>query len=298
VAAVLAGLLVFPDSFLRSMGFAGMAVVTVVVAAAVTLLPAMLVLVGHRISPAKPSATQGGAFARIARGVQRRPLLTAVLAAGVMLLLTVPVAQLRLGQVDARLLPPTTQTRQLHDAIAIHFPQLNQPSTLLVVAADSAQSPGIASLRDRIQGLAHVTSVETVPAGPITVLRAALDEPSHTSAARAAVTAIRAIDTPFEVAVGGDPALLDDYQDMLADRLPYAALVIGLGTLLLLVWFTGSVVLPIKAVLTNLLSIGAALGAVVWVFQQGHFASWLGTERLDATHLSVPVLVGAIAFGL
>ena len=85
-------------------------------------------------------------------------------------------------------------------------------------------------------------------------------------------------------------------------RLPlYWQLIRGdrpVGTLLLLFWFTRSMLLPVKAVLTNLLSIGAALGAVVWVFQQGHLASWLGTEGLDATHLSVPVLVGAIAFGL
>ena len=275
-----------------------MAVVAVVVAAAVTLLPAVLALVGHRITPASPRHREAAGFARIARAVQRRPVLSALVAAGVMLVLAVPVADLRLGQIDARHLPQTSQTRQLHDAIATHYPQLDQPSQLLVVANAAPDTPGVASLHDRIEKLSHVTSVDTVPAGSITLLRAALDEPAHTSAARDAVAAIRAIDAPFEVAVGGDAALLDDYQDMLADRLPYAVLVIGVGTLLLLFWFTGSVLLPVKAVLTNLLSIGAALGVVVWVFQQGHLASWLGTEGLDATHLSVPVLVGAIAFGL
>ncbi len=298
VAAVLAGLLVFPDSFLRSMGLAGIAVVAVVVAAAVTLLPALLALLGRRISPARPRATRAGAFVRIARIVQRRPLLTLALAAGMMLLIAAPVLQLRLGQIDARLLPQATQTRQLHDAIATHYPELDHPSTLLVVADSPADTDGIASLRNRIEELPHVTTVETIPAGPVTLLRTALDAAGHTDAARAAVAAIRTIDTPFEVAVGGDAALLDDYQHMLTRRLPFAVLVIAIGTLLLLYGFTRSVLLPVKAVLTNLLSIGAALGAVVWVFQQGHLASWLGTEGLDATHLSVPVLVGAIAFGL
>jgi RND superfamily putative drug exporter len=298
VAAVLAGLLVFPDSFLRSMGLAGVAVVAVVVAAAVTLLPALLAVVGHRITPAKPRQRHAAGFARIARAVQRRPAFSALVAAGAMLLLAVPVADLRLGQIDARLLPQTTQTRQLHDAIATHYPELYQPSPLLVVADAAQNTPGVALLRDRIEELSHITSVETVPAGSRTLLRAALDEPGHTGAAQDAVAAIRAMDAPFEVAVGGDAALLHDYQEMLADRLPYAVLVIVVGTLLLLFWYTGSVLLPVKAVLTNLLSIGAALGAVVWVFQQGHLASWLGTEGLDATHLSVPVLVGAIAFGL
>jgi RND superfamily putative drug exporter len=298
VAAVLAGLLVFPDPFLRSMGLAGVAVVAVVVAAAVTLLPALLALAGHRISPATVRPGQTGGFARIARAVQRRPLITALAAAAVMLVLAVPVGQLRLGQVDARLLPESTQTRQLYDAIATHYPELNRPAPVVVVAAVPADDPGLATLRERVGALALVSAVETVPAGPVTVLRVYLDQPAHTAAAQDAVAAIRAIPAPFEIAVTGDAAMLGDYRAMLGDRLPYAVLVIALGTLLLLFWFTGSVLLPVKAVLTNLLSIGAALGAVVWVFQQGHLAGWLGTQRLDSTHLSVPVLVGAIAFGL
>jgi RND superfamily putative drug exporter len=130
------------------------------------------------------------------------------------------------------------------------------------------------------------------------LLKATIDQPAQTSAAQNTVAAIRAINTPFDVAVGGDAALLTDYQHMLNQRLPYAIAVTAIGTLLLLFWFTRSLLLPVKAVLTNLLSIGAALGAVVWVFQKGHLASWLGAEGLGATHLSVPVLVGAIAFGL
>lgn len=298
VAAVLAGLLVFPDPFLRSMGLAGVAVVAVVVAAALTLLPALLRLFGRRITPAKAAPGETGAFARIARAVQRRPLLTALMAAGVMLIVTIPVTGLRLGQVDARLLPTGTQTRQLYDAIATHFPELNRPNPVVIVAATPANTPDLDALRGRVAALAHVTGVDTIDAGSVTVLRAALDQPAHTDAARDAVAAIRAIPAQFEVAVTGDAAMLADYRAMLTDRLPYAATLIALGTLVLLFWFTGSILLPVKAIATNLLSIGAALGAVVWVFQQGHLARWLGTEGLDATHLSVPVLVGAIAFAL
>jgi RND superfamily putative drug exporter len=297
VAAVLASLLVFPDPFLRSMGLAGVGVVLVVVAAALTLLPALLRLSGHRISPARPSRSTG-AFAAIARAVQRRPALTALVATGVMVTLALPVPGLRLGQVDARLLPTSTQTRQLHDAIASHFPELDRPNPVVVVASAPADDPGIATLREQIAAVAHVTTVDISPAGPVTVLRAGLDEPAYTAAAHEAVTAIRALPHQFDVAVTGDVALLLDYQAMLAQRLPYAIAVLVAGTLLLLFWFTRSVVLPVKAILTNLLSIGAALGAVVFVFQQGHFASWLGTQGVDAIHLSVPVLVGAIAFAL
>jgi RND superfamily putative drug exporter len=297
VAAVLAGLLVFPDPFLRSMGLAGVAVVAVVVAATLTLLPALLRLLGHHISPAK-AQVKTGVFARIARAVQRRPAITALAATGVMVVLSLPVLDLRLGQVDARLLPTATQTRQLYDAIAADYPDLNRPNPVVIVAAAPVDSPAVTALRERVATVPHVTTVDTDAVGPVTVLRARLDRPSHTDAAHDAVAAIRSIPTPFEMAVTGDTAMLVDYQAMLADRLPYAVAIIALGTLLLLFWFTRSILLPVKAILTNLLSIGAALGAVVFVFQQGHLANWLGTEGVDATHLSVPVLVGAIAFAL
>jgi putative drug exporter of the RND superfamily len=303
VAAVLAGLLVFPDPFLRSMGLAGVGVVAVVVAAAVTLLPALLALAGDRIRPARPPAG-GGRFARIARAVQRRPLLTLLAAAAVVVLLALPVLDLRLAQVDARLLPGATQTRQVYDATVAHFPHLARPDPIVVAVAAAPDDPVVAGLRERIAAVPHVAGVEIegsgggVGAAPVTVLRAAIDVPSHSAAAKRAVEAIRALDSPVEVAVTGDTAMLVDYQNSITDHLPYAVLVIAIGTLVLLFLFTGSVLLPVKAVATNVLSIGAALGAVVWVFQQGHLAGLFGTTRLDATHVSVPVLVGAIAFGL
>ena len=302
VAAVLSGLLVFPDPFLRSMGFAGMAVVAVVVLAALTLLPALLALLGRRVTAAKPAAkpaaVKGGVFAAIARAVQRRPLFTTLIATGVMVVLTIPVLGLRLGQIDARLLPESTQTRSLHDAIAEHFPELNRPNPIIVAAAADTSSAGLVDLRARIDAVPGVTGTELNRTGPTTVLHAFVAEPAHSQTARQAVNTIRALPAPFEVAVTGEAAMLVDYQSMLRDRLPYAIALVLLGTLLLLFMFTGSLILPVKAVLTNILSIGAALGVVVWVFQQGHLAEWFGTVGLDATHLSVPVLVGAIAFGL
>src|SRR5262249_45685457 len=155
--------------------------------------------------------------------------------------LALPVGQLRLGEIDTRLLPPTAQSRQLAEAIATHFPQLNHPSTLLVLADAPADNPGLASLRDRIDALNPITDVETAPMGSVTLIRAVIEESSHSDAARDALAAVRAMPAPFEVLVGGDAALLVDYEEMLGERLPYAVLVIGLGTLLLLFWFTRSV---------------------------------------------------------
>ena len=298
VAVALAGLVVFPDTFLRSMGLAGAAVVLVDMAAALTLLPAILALLGRWIAPAKPH-TGGGVFAAVARAVQRRPVLTLAVTTGAMLVLAAPVLGLRISEGDPRMLPTDTETRQMWDRLTTHFPDQAGPGEIQVVADTTTSDPALRRLQDAIAVLPGVTGVKVQSAGPaLTVLNAKPSAPPEDAAARDTVAAIRALQTPFHVEVTGDAARLADYRAMMTERLPWAVTVVAAGTLLLLFAFTGSVLLPVKAVATNLLSIGAALGIVVWVFQDGHFAAPLGTEGLDYVHLSVPILVGAIAFGL
>jgi RND superfamily putative drug exporter len=298
VAVALAGLTVFPDPFLRSMGLAGAAVVVVDMLAALTLLPALLALVGRRISPAR-ARTGDGVFARVARGVQRRPVLTLLVTAGAMVTLAVPVLDLHLAPGDPRMLPASTQTRQMWDGLTTHFPERTGPSEILVVAEAAGDDPALARLESAVAALPGVTAVEREPAGPgLTVLSATPGAPPDQTAAQDAVADIRALPAPFDVEVTGQAAQLLDYRTMLGERLPWAVALVALGTLLLLFLFTGSSTEPVKAVLTNLLSIGAALGVVVWVFQQGHLAGLVGAEGLGYVNLTVPVLVGAIAFGL
>ncbi|MFI6515001.1 MMPL family transporter [Spirillospora sp. NPDC050679] len=300
VAVALAGLVVFPDPFLRSMGLAGAAVVLADMAAALTLLPALLRRFGHRISPAAPKAGDGGAFARVARGVQRRPLLVLVAAGAAMVTLALPVLGLKISGGDPRLLPDSTTTRQMWNDLTVHFPeQARWSGDIQVLAEAPVDDPGVVGLRERIAAMPGIGEVEAEQvAGGLSVLRAEPRGEAEDAASKDAVLAVRDLKLPFEVQVTGDTARLIDYREMLADRLPWAAAVVAVGTLLLLFAFTGSLLLPLKAVLTNLLSIGAALGVVVWVFQDGHLAGLLGTERLDSVNLTVPVLVGAIAFGL
>ncbi|WP_067491236.1 MMPL family transporter [Actinomadura hibisca] len=299
VAVALAGLVVFPDPFLRSMGLAGAAVVLADMAAALTLLPALLRRSGHRISPAKPKAEGDGAFARIARGVQRRPVLVLVAAGAAMVTLALPVLGLKISGGDPRLLPDSTTTRQMWNDLTVHFPERAHWSGDIQVLADAPLTdPGVAGLRERIAGMPGIGAVEAEQVGGVSVLRAEPRGAAEDAATRDAVEAVRNLPLPFEVQVTGDTARLIDYRQMLSDRLPWAAAVVAIGTLLLLFAFTGSVLLPLKAVLTNLLSIGAALGVVVWVFQDGHLAGLLGSEGLGSVNLTVPVLVGAIAFGL
>ncbi|GIF45483.1 putative membrane protein [Asanoa ferruginea] len=285
VAVALAGLTVFPDPFLRSMGIAGTAVVLLDMLAALTLLPALLALFGKRIKARAPRPASAGVFARLARIVQRRPLVTALTVLAAMLFIAIPVLDMRLAAGDARLLPATTQTRALYDELAVHFPDEVRPDEVSAIVPDAATAT---MLRDQIQTMPGVREVEVSALGNLTLVQADVDQPQQDAVAQA----VR--DLPGDKLAGGDAARLIDYRGMLAERLPWAIALVALGTLVLLFLFTGSIVLPIKAVLTNLLSIGAALGAVVWVFQQGH----LGLAPLDGTNLTVPVLVAAIAFGL
>ncbi|GAB7043379.1 MULTISPECIES: MMPL family transporter [Catenuloplanes] len=280
VAVALAGLMVFPDPFLRSLGLAAAGVVLVNMLAAVTLLPAMLHRWGHRISPA--AASGGRVFARVAARVQRRPLLTLAGSAAVLVVLALPVAGLTIGTGDSRSLPSASATRELDEALARDFPALYGPEPLLVPAS-AADEARIAA----VPGIARTVAENGV-------VRAFPAERASSASTQDAVAALRA--QGFEVA--GQGARLADYRAMLGERAPIAAGLVGLGTLALLFAFTGSILLPVKAVLTNLLSIAASLGVVVWVFQDGHFAWLLGSERLHDTNLTVPVLVAAIAFGL
>ncbi|SNS94677.1 putative drug exporter of the RND superfamily [Asanoa hainanensis] len=288
VAVALAGLTVFPDPFLRSMGIAGTAVVVLDLLAALTLLPALLALFGKRIKPRAPRPAGVGVFARLARLVQRRPAVTALTVLVAMLFLAIPVLDMRLSGGDARLLPASTQTRALYDELVVHYPDEVRPDEVSAVVAAAPDSPAVTTLRDRIQTMPGVREVEVRPIGDESLVQADVDQEHQDAVA----TAVR--DLPVDSLVGGDAARLIDYRAMLGERMPWAIALVLLGTLLLLFLFTGSIILPIKAVLTNLLSIGAALGAVVWVFQWGN----LGLPELDGTNLTVPVLVAAIAFGL
>ncbi|MEV0563302.1 MMPL family transporter [Dactylosporangium sp. NPDC050588] len=290
VAASLLGLAVFPDAFLRSMGLAGTGVVLVNMVAVLTLLPAVLALVGRRVKPAKPR-TGDGVFGRIAVAVQRRPLLTTVVTAAGLLALAVPALDMRLGNSDARALPASTQTRQQHDQLAAHFPELVGPGDIVAVVRASATDPATLRFAERVRAVPGVTKVEVEPlSAAVALVRAAPAHRPETPQGRATVNAVRDVPAPFEVLVTGAAAQLVDYRGMLADYGPLAALVVVAATIALLAAFTRSVLLPVKAVMTSVLSIGAALGVVTLVFQE--------RGDLGMIDLTVPVLVAAIAFGL
>ncbi|GAB3838974.1 MMPL family transporter [Dactylosporangium cerinum] len=290
VAASLLGLAVFPDAFLRSMGLAGTGVVLVNMFAVLTLLPAVLKLTGRRIRPA-PVRTGDGVFGRLAVAVQRRPVLTTVLTAAGLLALAVPALHLRLGNSDARALPSSTQTRQQYDQLVAHYPAFVGPDDILAVVRSPADAAATQQFAERVRGVAGVTAVRVEPvSAAVSVVRATPAHRPETAQGRATVIAVRDVAAPFEVLVTGDAARLVDYRSMLARYGPIAALIVVAATIVLLAAFTRSLLLPLKAVLTSVLSIGAALGVVTLVFQD--------RGDLGMIDLTVPVLVAAIAFGL
>ena len=299
VAVSLAGLVVYQASFLRSLGLAATAVVAVDMLAAITLLPALLTVFGHRISPASASRTKraadGRAFARIATAVVKRPVPVLLAVGAVLLTVAGPTASLRFSTGDARSLPKTYEARQAYDISTAHYPGHGNADPISVLLPAEAR-PTTAYV-DHLRALPGVTgsSAKTYPDGSVLVSLT----PSGTDDGPVASGLVDTIRAERRGAlVTGETAHLVDFRAMLADRLPYAVAVVLIAVLVLLFAFTGSVLIPVKAVLANLLSIGAALGAVVFVFQDGHLASLLGGQGLGALDVTGPPLIIAIAFGL
>ena len=300
VAASLAGLLVFADPFLRSMAYGGGAVVLIDMLAAVTLLPALLGMWGHRIRPAPPRAPSTGLFASVSRVVQRRALLIVVAVAVPLVVAATPFLHARYQQPDAGFLPEGAESRELVETLQARFAPAVWVEPLAVVADAGADQAALDAYARTVAGLEGVRAVGEPRAldGGVHVLEV-LPEGSGTDAAASRLVGdIRSVAAPFPVQVTGDAAELADYQATIRDRLPLAVALVVLATFVLLFLFTGSVVVPVKAIVMNVLSLGATFGALVWVFQDGHLAGLLGAEGSGALDPTVPVLTFAITFGL
>jgi RND superfamily putative drug exporter len=299
VAVSLAGIVVYQASFLRSMGLAATAVVAVDMLAAMTLLPALLTRYGHRIAPAGAGraarrGAEGRGFARIASAVVRRPIPALLGVTGVLLIAAAPAAGLAWTSGDARELPKTSEGRQVYELSLAHFPGHSEADPVTVLLPTGIATTAYAQHLRALPGVVD-SSQKALPDGSL-VVRLTPTGSSDGPVATGLVQTIRAEGQRAKVT--GTSAHLVDFKQMLSDRLPYAVGVVLFSVLLLLFLFTGSVLIPLKAVLTNLISIGAALGAVVWVFQDGHLSGIFDTGRLGALDVTVPPLMIAVAFGL
>jgi uncharacterized membrane protein YdfJ with MMPL/SSD domain len=303
VAIALSSLLLFPQVFLRSMGFGGMAAVLVAMLAALTVLPAMLAVLGHRINalrvPLGRRNTEGQTWARIAHGVMRRPVAVAVGTLAVLALLASPFLRAQFGGIDERVLPAGTESRVVAERVKADFPGGGSDHVAVLVSGADRRVADV--LATQFAGLPHVTgAVVTANRGQSSLVSVAYEGESGGPVARGVVRAIRDVPAPAgaRVLVGGRAAETTDLLDSLQSRLPLMALTAVGATFILLFLAFGSVLLPIKAVLMNAVSIGASFGAVVWVFQDGHLSGLLGFTSTGYVEASQLVLMLAILFGL
>ncbi len=331
VAVALLALLVFPLYFLRSMGYAGIAVVALAASGALVVLPALLAVLGRRVDtlrlplgrrrPAEPG--QGG-WHRIAAAVmRRRPLPIALAVVALLVTLGTPFLRVSFGLPDDRVLPASASSRQVADAVRTGFAG-DSAGPLAVVAtgigsadrrsadidryaASLSGLPDVARVQARTgtyAGGRHIANASPASArfstadGTGTWLQIVPSVEPNSPAGEDLVARVRALAAPFPVQVGGPAARLVDTKASLAGHLPQAVAIIAAATFLLLFVFTGSVVIPLKALALNLLSLTAVYGAMVYVFQDGHLASVLGFTPTGTIDTSMPVLMFCIAFGL
>ena len=321
VALALSGLMLFPQVFLRSMGFGGMAAVLIAMIGALTVMPAMLAVLGHRIDSlsvrplirriapwtGRPhDAEHPGAWHRIARSVMRRPVVYLVGIVTVLLILSAPFLRVSFGGISEKALPEGTQSRVVAEIIETDFVGApSAPAELAVIFDGSADDPGVAAeLSSYVQEVSSIPGVQdaevTGTQGNTARVAVSYSGDPLSAESREIVRAIRALPPPAgaQVLVGGVTADLVDLLGSLGATLPWMGLIVVGATVVLLFLAFGSVVLPVKAVLMNVLSLGATFGALVWIFQDGHFSSVLGFTSTGTIEATQPILMLAIAFGL
>jgi len=299
VMASLTGLFAFGDPTFNSLAVGGIATTLIALLAGLFLIPALLACWGPKIKPELGAASEDGAFGGVARWVQRRPAAVATVCAVGLVALAVPFLSVNYGSGDPRLLPRSFESRAVADTLLARFPG-KQAEPIMVIAQRPADDPAVRTYAEHIKslpGVADVTVEDTVGT-QLSVIDVVATGSTQGATAQNVVRALRADRPSYATFVSGSAAFLIDFQGRITTRLPWALLIIGLATFVLLFLMTGSVLVPLKALLMNTLSLGATFGALVWVFQQGHLSGLLGFESFGAIEAWVPVVVFVFAFGL
>ncbi len=316
VVIALLGLMLMPDTVMRSLGAGAILAVLASVAAALTLLPALLALLGDRVNRLRvPFSHQATTDAhtfwwRITRMVTARPIVSALLAAGLLLAAAAPYLTIEIGSNSIASLPEDSDVRTGFETLNREFLGGVLTTPIVVSAADVSDPDITAATQSLVAALESDSSYGTVtvtpvPGGEILLIEATTLVDPSTSEGRGAITQLRDdripgafADTDAEVLVGGDAAFMTDYVHVINSRTPEIfAFVLGLSFLLLLLAFR-SIVVPLKAIVMNLLSVGAAYGLIVLVFQHGVGASLFGFQQTDVIESWIPLFLFTVLFGL
>ncbi|MFM8190926.1 MAG: MMPL family transporter [Candidatus Nanopelagicus sp.] len=305
VVITLAALMLFPLMFLKSFGYAGVTVVIMAVLGALIALPALLAILGKRIDKAvvrkgalKPK--EDGRWAQTARFVMRKPVSVVVLSLVILTVLAAPIKNIVFSQVDSRVLPASNPAAYAAQLITERFPGQEGNPIEIIIPTGANKIEQITKYTQEISKVSGVVRVgEPQILGNDVRVVAIHDMGPRTPAAEALIKQIRAIAAPDQTLVGGVAADYADTQIGIAKTMPWALTWIAIGVLVLLFVFTGSLILPIKAVILNILSLAATLGLITWIFVDGNLKWLVGdfttTGSVDTGSI---ILVAVVAFGL
>ncbi|MDT4933716.1 MAG: putative drug exporter of the superfamily, partial [Pseudonocardiales bacterium] len=332
VGLSLSAMIVFPMYFLRSFAYAGLAVVALAAVASIVVLPACLALIGTRVNALdlraalrramrrperQPKTLEQGLWYRLAGAVMRRPATLGITVTAIFVLLGSPFLRAQFGYPDDRIINSGASARAVGDVLRTDFSQDASAGLVGVVDAASATSTEVAAYTTAVSTIHGVKSV-TSPAGtfvagkqvgpPQPALRSvsgqgalfnvATDVDPFSTAGKTLVHDLRGQPAPWKVLYSGAAAFNVDAMSGLGSKLPLAFGLIALATFVVLFLFTGSVVVPIKALVLNMLSLSATFGAMVWVFQEGHLSGLLGFTPTGYLVANMVILMFCLAFGM
>jgi uncharacterized membrane protein YdfJ with MMPL/SSD domain len=307
----LAGLLLFPQGFLKSLAYGGLAAVALAALLSLTLLPALLAVLGPhvdklpvRLPRSGRSRPAGTGWARLAGAVLRHPVLIALPILAGLLVLAAPVTGVRFGENDERILPASNPARQAIEALEADFPALSSAGIQVVLRGVRGAAPAAdagTAFADKVKTVPGIAGVTPAGSGGEVLLYTATltGTDPFGDAARDAVDDIRGLQAPADtqVLVGGTTARNVDSLEATAGRLPLMITLLVGATLLLMFLAFGSLLLPVKAVVLSALSLTATFGILVWIFQDGHGADLLHVTPAPP-EVGIVVLMAAVVFGL
>ena len=298
VAIALSGLMLFDAAIMRAIGAAGVSIVLVAIVVDLTLLPALCALGAKRLVPRRrETGPDRGVFSQLARFVQARPIAVIVVTLAALAALAWPVLSMKLTSSGTQMLPVGAPQRVFFEDLDRHYPALQSPDVTVVAEApvNTAQQWATSSVAT-LPGVERATVRSLTPA--LSVVSVSVAGGPLSPETEAVIDQLRNNRPAFTTYVTGQAAGQRDFLDSMVSKAPYAIGLVVLGTFVLLFLMTGSLVIPLKALLLNVVSLGAALGVLVLTFQQGHLQGLIGFSSVGAIESMIPFLALAFGFGL
>ena len=298
VAIALSGLLLFDAAIMRAIGAAGVSIVLVAIVVDLTLIPALCALGAKRLVPRhRETGSDKGVFSRLAKVVQARPIVVIIVTLAALLALAWPALSMKMTSSGVEMLPVSAPQRVFFENLERDYPALQSPDVTVVAEAPlNTTQQWVTSSVSTLPGVERVTVRSLTPdLSAVSVSVAGEPVGAETDAV---IDSLRTNRPSFTTYVTGQAAGQRDFLSSMVSRAPYAVGLVVLGTFVLLFLMTGSLVIPLKALILNVVSLGAALGILVMTFQQGHLEGLINFASVGAIESMIPFLVLAFGFGL